>query len=598
MKRTSKFIFGALAIGLMACSNDIPGVDDNNVDATGQTAYMRVNISSAPDATRATEDEGFVYGTADEHAVHDAQFFFFDENGKFVTKATVWTGGNENSNSNEGRDQNVEYFGNNVIVLKNLTQTPVRYMLTVLNLPDFEPLSTIEATATSLYNWQNTIDGNNYHVMTTATYLDEGNDRHHNNKYPYATYIQNGDYQVQPKDVSFSADDLGTDVVDIYVERLAAKVEVRVSDSFTSDDQLAIVTLNDGTKLFPIRATVSGYNNGTLEGDQTDDTGAEVVYVRFTGWGLNAVLPKSALFKQIDSDWINNPPFTGWNDATHFRSYWTKTPYYGNDPTEYLSYFTFDELQSKLGYKGEGNVRYESDINYCNGNTNTLEAIYQGQNLVPSKVTHAIIGARICDKEGNPLDLIRATSGEMYTKQSYINYVYNLANPLIYYDNEDGQTRSQVSPDDLEFELRRNGGNVIRIFLTKVKDESKTYYDVNGDPIDSPVDRIQGFLTQVQSSLQPEVYTGGAMYYVVPIEHMAAINPGPDDKPYNTLGYYGVVRNFWYAITLNSLSRFGHGVFDPGNEKLIPDAPETDNYLLGAKINILSWKVLHQGVNM
>lgn len=584
MKLTTKFFFGAMALTLVACSNEIPGVDEPSVDMTGKTAYMKINITSVGDLTRATEDKGFAYDNekADEHAVHDAQFFFFDDNGLFVTKATVWTGGKDNPS--EG--QNVEYMGNNVIVLKNLTSTPLRYMLTVLNLPDFQPSNTIEATATQLQNYYNNIGGTNYHVMSTSSYF--GTNAHHSNKYPYATFISTEDYRVQPADADFTADDLDK-VVDVYVERLAAKVQVELADDFTSGNQP--VTLDDGTVLYPIRASVSGYNNGTLDDVEDDDTGAEMLYVKFTGWGLNSVLPASTLFKQLNSNWIEYPPFNGWNDEKNYRSYWTQTPYYGRDPNEWLSYICFKDANTQIGDK-----KVKSGTNYCNGNTNTTDQIFVNQSLIPSKVTNVLVAAQICNKWGEGLDLIRATSGEMYTKQSYINYIFSIVNPQIFTKDDDGQGRTQITPADLELDWELIG-KTLRIAVKGVKSD-KTFYDKNDQEIQNPVDYISGAFNNTQSDFEPEAYNGGAMYYSIPIEHMAAVNAGEDVKPYLTTGYYGVVRNFWYIITLNNLTRFGHGVFDPENEQIIPESPDDQNYLLGAKINILSWKVLNQSVNM
>ena len=585
MKRILKLVLGTMALTLGACSNDLPGVEGTEPSLEGKNAYMMINIVSATDGTRATNDEGFQYGDAGEHAVHDAQFFFFDKEGRFVTKATVWTGGSDGTDP-EKKD-NIEYFGKNVIVLKNLTSTPVRYLLTVLNLPDFEPSTTIEATATKLQNWQNRIGETNYHVMSTASYF--GTNDHHNSTYPYATFIQEGDYQVQPQDVNFSADNLNTDVVDIYVERLAAKVEVKLDPDFTSGENP--VKLDDDTVLYPIRASVGGYNNGTLDDVEGDDTGAEMLYVKFTGWGLNGILPESSLFKQLDKDWERTaPPFDGWNDPANFRSYWTKTPYYTQDPTTWLSYVSFEEATSRIG-----DETYKAGVNYCNGNTNTLEAIFNGQALVHSKVTHVLVAAQICNKAGEALDLVRATSGEMYTKKSYINYIFSLVNPLVYVKNDD-QTQTQITPDDLDLEIERDPQGQIRVAVKGVKN-NRTLYNNSGEVINNPADYLYGGFNTAQSALSPEAYTGGAMYYTIPIEHMGALNANSDVKPYATLGYYGVVRNFWYVITLKNLSRFGHGVFSPA-EKIIPDAPEEDNYLLGAKINILSWKVLNQSVNM
>ena len=82
------------------------------------------------------------------------------------------------------------------------------------------------------------------------------------------------------------------------------------------------------------------------------------------------------------------------------------------------------------------------------------------------------------------------------------------------------------------------------------------------------------------------------MYYNIPIEHLnndAAENGTvPEAK-------YGVVRNHHYVVTIDKLEKIGKGIFD-GNEKIVPGDPNDDTYYVGAKINILSWKIVSQNV--
>ena len=44
----------------------------------------------------------------------------------------------------------------------------------------------------------------------------------------------------------------------------------------------------------------------------------------------------------------------------------------------------------------------------------------------------------------------------------------------------------------------------------------------------------------------------------------------------------------------------GHALYDPenGSEILKPEGPEDPLYYVGAKINILSWRVINQGVDL
>ena len=90
-------------------------------------------------------------------------------------------------------------------------------------------------------------------------------------------------------------------------------------------------------------------------------------------------------------------------------------------------------------------------------------------------------------------------------------------------------------------------------------------------------------------------YNGGLMYYNIPIEHLnngaiAANGTIPEAK-------YGVVRNHHYVVTIDKLEKIGKGIFDE-DERIVPGDPDGDTYYVGAKINILSWKIVSQNVEL
>ena len=47
-------------------------------------------------------------GDATEHEVVNADFFFYDTNGKFIARANVWDSGTENEDNPSG---NIVFFG-------------------------------------------------------------------------------------------------------------------------------------------------------------------------------------------------------------------------------------------------------------------------------------------------------------------------------------------------------------------------------------------------------------------------------------------------------------------------------------------------------
>lgn len=101
MNKLSKLFAGFAAIALcVSCSNeDLLPEDENQQQPVtpaapnGDTAYMRINISDVNTipSGRATAGDQNTYrdGNFNEHAVSNAKFFFFDENGIFVQEGFI-----------------------------------------------------------------------------------------------------------------------------------------------------------------------------------------------------------------------------------------------------------------------------------------------------------------------------------------------------------------------------------------------------------------------------------------------------------------------------------------------------------------------------
>lgn len=144
MNKLSKLMMGLAALSFAACSSDEPTPTPAPGDGEGTTMYLNVNITDANSARSRADSfdeagtpkdpagEGdYVFGSDAEHAVNSADFFFFDEAGRYITRANVWK-------TATGTDKpNIEAMGANTLVLRNLSKDnlPV-WVITVLNAPN------------------------------------------------------------------------------------------------------------------------------------------------------------------------------------------------------------------------------------------------------------------------------------------------------------------------------------------------------------------------------------------------------------------------------------------------------------------------------
>ena len=640
---------------MVACSNDEPVIDnggDNN-PTEGDVAYMKVRIKSADKMAdnkgRSTTDGDYLYGTADENEVKSVRFYFFDDNGAHMdlTAYLVNPGnldGIVNRKPGPGLGtENVEAtFAENILVLEKLTSNKYpNYMLTVLNAPKFECGANLTSTLELLDNYQQTIESTNYFVMSTSSF--KGEVKNHDNKFYHATQLNTTDFKTTP-DAAVATDA----AVEVYVERLAAKVEIGVD--VKGADKVKEVTYNDEPfTIYALEQTVANGNDGDNTENDPNALNTQL-YVRVLGWNLNTTANNSYMSKNIDLDW-NFPKWQGddWNNAADYRCFWAKSTIYGDD---------VDAAASKLTYVGSKqlNLALNTDLNpgdkkkvaYCNENTNEFGNLFGNENedgtgrkLVNSQiVTNVVLATQVVDETGKPVDMVKA-NGVLFRQDAYMQYIINRAYVMsdalnIYVKTSDVTTPgeeegSTINKKEYEqiglsyFDIVRPGkddyegaGDVDIILNDKIKaKEFANYYYFDSEAAGTSEDpKYKVYASQADfeaaiatakaalAEAQPtgvnhaEIFNGGYNVYYIPVEHLAA-EKGVDNQ---RDGYYGVVRNHWYKLTINSFSKVGHGIWDPtkggDEEELKPNKPEDPLYYLGAHINILSWKVVNQGVDL
>lgn len=590
------YLLGALAMGMAfaSCSNEEEFVGPEKPTFADGTAYLKVNIADA-NATRGI-DAGFEYGSADEHKVTSADFYFYDANGAYVTKANVWAGGDDNLNR---PTQSIEYFGKNIVVLKGVTQnTFPKYVVTVLNQPaGFEPAENLKEMEAVLVNTINRVDGDKVSnfVMTTTSYFDvnesgnlvDGSIGSGDNKQPvyFATEVSSDNFVDNPGALD------ETKVLDIYVERLAAKIRVDVDES-------VLVPVAGQAHTYEMQVTVAGGDNTAEDGS---NIGAEKIRVKFDGWGLNATAKESHVVKNISSAWTNELLGFDWNDNDNYRSYWGTSTVYD------LAYPTDADGQDVKNYKDQLNYNTLAKMTvafganaYCAENTNTADKLQDNLSRVATSVlVNATVLFPVYGEDGTVTgwaaqDLVRV-NGVLFKEAEYIKYVLNNLKTLgllnYYKKTTEGKNTVYTQLSEADVIIKNNGAGMVQLTLAGTDE----WYAKNGeDYTESPVETTA--LENAFADRQGNAYKGGKMFYTIPIQHQN--NPEKPNVKEPKEGEYGVVRNHYYKLTINSLNNLGKGVYDPDSEEIIPDPNDENNYQVGVKINILSWKVVDQTVGL
>ncbi len=618
MNKLSYLIMGFAALSFAACSSDEPTPAPTPGEGEGTTLYLNVNITDANTArSRAAgyDQEGqpkdpaqegdYVFGNEDEHAINSADFLFYDKDGRFLTRTNIWQAGTGND------APNIEYMGTNTLVLRNLSKNNLpTYVITVLNAPS-NFASTVEANNWSMDETRmrefSILTGDNF-VMSTTSFLDAEDQTRYDNAHYYATKLQDSDFLTEVP----SAEDVNAKAVEIYVERLAAKFQ--------------LTGLNQNG-IFPVDVTIAGEDNSSNGNVEGIPSASETVYVKILGYGLTGQEPASYLSKNLDG-FAATDFWKGWNHPAFYRSYWAKSLSY--DPNESrLTYSTFPQAKNDPSKAIYG---YETTNDYTK-----IRVSDEDHTLIPSKVTQVLITARVyadaaCTEE---LELVEY-NGLYFKKDQYMNYVLGkllAANGLQYWTNEElveSTTEEVENPDGSTTTITHEKykydaltaadftcdwtkpaeGATGEIVITYTPADDVVLYKKpegwkEGDRlVPATVEDVNKELAAFNATSTATAFRSGAMFYSVPIEHLVSTN---QTKNYQVEeeGNYGIVRNHWYQLNVSKVLSLGHGVFKPGDiegddetEEIIPDDPKKERFALAAKINILSWKIVEQDIEL
>lgn len=276
-----------------------------------------------------------------------------------------------------------------------------------------------------------------------------------------------------------------------------------------------------------------------------------------------------------------------------FRAYWGVDPNYEGTDGKVSSYTggasNFEHVTniSKLSKaKGEANPQY------CMENTFNVE------NMNEDQTTRAIVKVQLKPTAGSTITM--DADGSFYIVNGNKSQIFDLAGLKTFiFENfvkkcntvykESLTAKKAPTKADIEF-TTPDTKSEMSVSTLKV-----TY--TNGDIVDY-TDATTGAVKEVNEALKKVTkYVEGYAYYPIRIKHFGNdltpwdFTKHTQENRYNNnsdekfLGRYGVLRNNWYDLGINSISGLG--------SPIVPDAPGTpDDELesfISVRINVLSW---------
>lgn len=557
----SSVLASALMMTVMSCSSS-DDLNGGGPDNANDKSYLSIRINNVGSVAGSRAAGDYSDGTADENHIESVRFYFFNSDGtpyilKNDGKSTGknWLEKNSDLNTENKQNPNVSMISNPLLVIEGNTGASPAVMIAVINPNSLDgdklgdgAKTLDDVKRTSIFS-QFYTTGNKNFVMSNSVYVANGVEK--------CASIVTGF-------VATTADAAKSKPVDLYVERVVAKVQPTIDATYTADDGRKWTKI-DGKDA--IKVGVYGTND---------------IYAVVDGWGVADENGKAELVKQVNTAWNDeNLGISVWTSPDYHRCFWTSSVAFaagtgaeGNAPVNH-SYKDFA-------------ARKLTDCAY------TLPNAPTSVNADPyaSTLTKMVLATHLVYKDGEnykPAEICQ------YRGQEYLHVndvKTEVANNFADYYIKKGDTRTKLQSSDIEFTTDVTGIKDYQVVATLrtlaageslqkktgTIEEASSYTDV-------PKETFQNLMNEEPAQIRKD----GKAYYFIPIRHL-----GTDPKK---LGYYGIVRNHVYSINIQNMYGFGTPVFDP-SKVIDPTIPSNDATYLAARINVLSWRVVKYNADL
>ena len=637
------YLFGALATlmaaSMVSCSDDDVTDKGPTVSKDQTTAYASVRISMGSN-TRANEgdnEQDFADGTSDENEVKSILLLFYDAAGTLVGTSSQ---GPEGQVDNPEVSVNAKYGTYQIeLTLLEGAAMPTQ-VVAFVNPTNSSDLTVSLPTLESMLGNRN---GNDI-LNTTKGFSMNNSVQAVGGAFQFATPITENCIYTDPNEASEDHE-----VIEIYVERVAAKItvpEIKTVEAVTVYDAegeavellfkpegwLPTATAKD-TWIVKHMSAYGNYTATNASADANYYTWMRGAYYR-TYW---AESPNYATtINKADDDQY---PVTGsTSEGTGSEEGSEGFNYSGTYILDYISYKDVNDA----GFTAEGTGYKSEEISYVLENTfpgsrmKYPEEGSEGWNpwAVPTSVvitgTYGVEGSdtydngfyirkaylyneedgsyelvdRIYKVDGE--DLINSMVTDIPSLSIYaadaegtdplsadvLAMVYLKTRDVV---NEEGETTPIETPANMRFVQVADGQTIYKMNEEMGDDGTVT---VTWEAVEDLAE-LNGILKALGYA---RLYQDGHAFFYVPLRHHIYADEGETPGNYVELdkvytGTYGIVRNNWYDLEVNSITKLGIGIGDD-DDILLPDPEETQSFYIDANLNVLQWHMRSQSVDL
>ena len=586
----SSVLASALMLVVASCSSeDVAGGDAQN--GKGTTSFLAVNIEnvgSAPASRAYTQGTGsYEDGTTEESIINKVRFYFFNGDGTpyllVNNDATQQTSVNylEQTVEKDGNDHDhtAETKTKVVLVLKGETKAIPASVIAVIN-PEVLDNTTLHSGTMTLSELRTSATGSKFYdttngfVMSNSVYESAGQDI-------CSTPVANNVFSTSDKALR--------NPVDIYVERVNAKVNAKIDANYPADKTEKAWTKNEDGK-YQIKVGSIDVTTYEENANATPTTNTYPVYAVVQGWQLADANGKAELCKQINTSWYAGElGISPWTTSDYHRCFWSKSvPFTTGAGANRPVNPTFNGITQSLSDDFSAEPVYtlpntpDEVVTNPKTSDNTLTKLIVAAKLVYKDKNNTYHPAQVCQYRG------LTYLGEEAVKKQIVG---GFARYFKKTTTESGDVYKSIEASDIAFKTVVPGSpessevknyEVVATLASTVGD----LYVKNGDAWTiAPKDDVNAALAKETAQVRS---TDGATYYYTPIKHL-----GDAGK----LGEYGIVRNHSYQVTIQNIKGFGTPVYNPDQE-IDPIVPSDNNTYLAASIKVLSWRVVSSTVDL
>ena len=601
MKKITMFssvLASALMLVVASCSSeDVAGVDAQN--GKGATSYLAVNIEnvgSAPASRSYNQGNGtYEDGSEAERKINNVRFYFFNGDGtpyllvnddpektpvNFLERelGTDDMGGNDH-------DHTAEITTKAMLVLKGETKAVPASVIAVIN-PAALDNSTLHSGTMTLSELRTSATGSKFNdktegfVMSNSVYESAGQD-------VCSTPVANHVFATSEAALK--------QPVDIYVERVNAKVNARIDATYKRDGETTPAwtkNTEEGQYKDKYQIKVGDIEVTTYEDTRSltasSTTKKYPVYAVVQGWQLADANGKAEVCKQIKTSWYaGDLGINPWTTSDYHRCFWSKSVPFNTGEVEGVNRPVnpkFEDIKQSLSDEFSTTPVYTLP--------NTPDEVVTNPKTSLNNLTKLIVAAKLVYKDKNntyhPAQVCQYRGltylGEEAVKK---NIVSGFQKYLKKTTTTTGDVYNPIEPSDITFKTVSSSSTVkdYEVVATLastvgelyVKDGETTYKTVKKDVVNAELEKEE-------AQVRPDGFT----YYYTPIQHL-----GEAGK----LGEDGIVRNHSYQVTIQNIQGFGTPVYNPDQE-IDPMIPSDENTYLAASIKVLSWRVVSSNVNL